>query len=178
MSAQDIQRDYQDGAINEQERDQRTIDLWAATTEHISQKLLELLDPYGTISTIVKSGATKARFQQIRQLSGIRGLMADPSGRIIPIPVLGNDLRGLTPWEVFIASSGARKGFMDRSLNTAPSGYLTRKLVEVGMEVWTTQEDCGTRRAGSSPMKRARHLATQICEAGLLVVSLLNLLEI
>lgn len=143
-SVEAIQHDYQDGTINEEERDQRLITLWTAITEQISQKLLELLDPWGTISTIVKSGATKAKFQQIRQLSGIRGLMADPSGRIIPIPVLANYRRGLQTWEVFISGSGARKGFMDRSLNTAPSGYLTRKLVEVGMEVWTTQEDCGT----------------------------------
>lgn len=143
-STQDIQHDYLDGTISEAERDQRIIALWTGITEQISQKLLALLDPWGTISTIVKSGATKAKFQQIRQLSGIRGLMADPSGRIIPIPVLGNYLRGLQTWELFIAGSGARKGFMDRSLNTAQSGYLTRKLVEVGMEVWTTQEDCGT----------------------------------
>jgi DNA-directed RNA polymerase subunit beta' len=120
------------------------IALWSDLTEQISQHLLAQLDPWGTISTIVKSGATKAKFQQIRQLSGIRGLMADPSGRVIPIPVLGNYRRGLSTSEVFIAARGARKGFMDRSLNTAPSGYLTRKLVEVGMEVWTTQEDCGT----------------------------------
>ena len=143
-SAQEIVRAYQEGTITEAERDERTIMLWTETTEQISQKLLERLDPWGTISTIVKSGATKAKFQQIRQLSGIRGLMADPSGRIIPIPVLGNYLHGLQSWEIFIAASGARKGFMDRSLNTAQSGYLTRKLVEVGMEVWTTQEDCGT----------------------------------
>src|SRR5579885_1719459 len=143
-SAQEIVRAYQEGTITETEQDERTIALWTEITEQISQRLLERLDPWGTISTIVKSGATKARFQQIRQLSGIRGLMADPSGRIIPIPVLGNYLHGLQSWEIFIAASGARKGFMDRSLNTAQSGYLTRKLVEVGMEVWTTQEDCGT----------------------------------
>jgi DNA-directed RNA polymerase subunit beta' len=142
--SEEIRRDYLEGTINEEERDQRLIALWTQITEEISQKLLALLDPWGTIATIVQSGATKAKFQQIRQLSGIRGLMADPSGRIIPVPVLGNYRVGLTTWEIFIAASGARKGFMDRSLNTAQSGYLTRKLVEVGMEVWTTQEDCGT----------------------------------
>ena len=145
--AEAFQRAYLDGTLNEEERDQHLIALWTKVTEQISSKLLELLDPWGTISTIVKSGATKAKFQQIRQLSGIRGLMADPSGRIIPIPVLGNYLIGLTPWEVFIAGSGARKGFMDRSLNTAQSGYLTRRLVEVGMEVWTTIQDCGTQES-------------------------------
>ena len=133
--------------LNKEECDQHLIALWTEVTEQISTKLLELLDPWGTISTIVKSGATKAKFQQIRQLSGIRGLMANPSGKILPIPVLGNYLVGLKTWEVFIAGSGARKGFMDRSLNTAQSGYLTRKLVEVGMEVWITMEDCGTQES-------------------------------
>ncbi len=142
--AQEIQTRYQEGMITEQERDQQTIDLWTQMTEQISARLMALLDPFGTLATIVKSGATKARFQQIRQLSGIRGLLTDPSGRIIPLPVLGNYLSGLQVWEIFIAARGARKGFMDRSLNTAISGYLTRKLVEVGTEVWTTLDDCAT----------------------------------
>ncbi len=143
--SQEIHALFQEGTITQEERDQKNIALWTECTEQISAKLVEHLDPFGTLSTIIKSGCTKAKFQQIRQLSGIRGLMADPSGRIIPIPVLGNYLRGLQTWEIFIAASGARKGFMDRSLNTAQSGYLTRKLVEVGMEVWTTMTDCGTR---------------------------------
>src|SRR5260370_20382253 len=138
--AEAFQRAYLDGTLNEEERNQHLIMLWTEVTEQISQKLLELLDPWGTISTIVKSRATKAKFQQIRQLSGIRGLMANPSGRIIPIPVLGDYLVGLKTWEVFIAGSGARKGFMDRSLNTAQSGYLTRKIVELGTQVWTPRE--------------------------------------
>jgi DNA-directed RNA polymerase subunit beta' len=142
--SQEIHALFQEGTITQEERDLQVIALWTELTEQISTKLVEHLDPFGTLSTIIKSGCTKAKFQQIRQLSGIRGLMADPSGRIIPIPVLGNYLRGLQTWEIFIAASGARKGFMDRSLNTAQSGYLTRKLVEVGMEVWTTQDDCGT----------------------------------
>jgi DNA-directed RNA polymerase subunit beta' len=145
--SQDIHALFQEGTITQEERDQKNIALWTDFTEQISAKLVQHLDPFGTLSTIIKSGCTKAKFQQIRQLSGIRGLMADPSGRIIPIPVLGNYLRGLATWEIFIAASGARKGFMDRSLNTAQSGYLTRKLVEVGMEVWTTMTDCGTRES-------------------------------
>ena len=142
--SQEIHALFQEGTITQDERDRQVIALWTDITERISAKLVNHLDPFGTLSTIIKSGCTKAKFQQIRQLSGIRGLMANPSGRIIPIPVLGNYLRGLQTWEIFIAASGARKGFMDRSLNTAQSGYLTRKLVEVGMEVWTTMADCGT----------------------------------
>ena len=143
--SQDLQTLFQEGTITQDERDRQIIALWTEMTEQISAKLVAHLDPGGTLSTIITSGCTKAKFQQIRQLSGIRGLMAGPSGRIIPIPVLGNYRKGLLVWEIFIAASGARKGFMDRSLNTAQAGYLTRKLVEVGMEVWTTMHDCGTR---------------------------------
>ncbi|GAC1343473.1 MAG: DNA-directed RNA polymerase subunit beta' [Ktedonobacteraceae bacterium] len=142
--SQEIHALFQEGTITQDERDRSVIALWTDITDRISAKLVEHLDPFGTLSTIITSGCTKAKFQQIRQLSGIRGLMAGPSGRIIPIPVLGNYRVGLLVWEIFIAASGARKGFMDRSLNTAQSGYLTRKLVEVGMDVWTTMHDCGT----------------------------------
>jgi DNA-directed RNA polymerase subunit beta' len=142
--AQEVYSLIRDGMITEDERDQQLIEIWTAATDDVSQKLQGALDPWGSLSTIIKSGATKAKFQQIRQLGGIRGLMASPSGKIIPIPVRGNYLEGLKPWEIFIAGSGARKGFMDRSLNTARSGYLTRKLVEAGIEVWITQMDCGT----------------------------------
>jgi DNA-directed RNA polymerase subunit beta' len=146
VRSQELHALFQEGTITQEERDQQIIAFWTEITERISAALVSHLDPFGTLSIIIKSGCTKAKFQQIRQLSGIRGLMADPSGRIIPIPVLGNYLAGLQVWEIFIAASGARKGFMDRSLNTAQSGYLTRKLVEVGMEVWTTMDDCGTQQ--------------------------------
>jgi DNA-directed RNA polymerase subunit beta' len=135
---------YHRGELTTDEWYRQVIDIWTSVTEEISSKLKNVLDPYGTIMTIVKSGATKAKFQQIRQLSGIRGLLASPTGKIIPIPVLSNYLLGLLVWEIFIAASGARKGFMDRSLNTAMSGYLTRRLVEAGMEVIISQRDCHT----------------------------------
>ncbi|GCE09143.1 DNA-directed RNA polymerase subunit beta' [Dictyobacter aurantiacus] len=132
------------GEVTYDEWYRHVIATWTAITDEISGKVSDALDPFGTIMTIVKSGATKAKFQQIRQLSGIRGLMASPSGKVLPIPVLSNYLHGLLVWEIFIAASGARKGFMDRSLNTAMSGYLTRRLVEAGMDVIITQEDCRT----------------------------------
>jgi DNA-directed RNA polymerase subunit beta' len=130
------------GEMTTEEWSRQVIELWSQVTDEISQEAQAALDPNGPIMTIVQSGATKASFQQIRQLSGIRGLMANPSGKIIPFPVLSNYKLGLRPWELFIAASGARKGFMDRSLNTAMSGYLTRRLVEAGMEVIVTQHDC------------------------------------
>jgi DNA-directed RNA polymerase subunit beta' len=135
---------YHTGEMTYDEWYRQVVEIWTQITEEISGKLKDVLAPFGTIMTIVKSGATKAKFQQIRQLSGIRGLMANPSGKIIPFPVLSNYKLGLLVWEIFIAASGARKGFMDRSLNTAMSGYLTRRLVEAGMEVIVTQEDCHT----------------------------------
>jgi DNA-directed RNA polymerase subunit beta' len=141
---EEIDAVYHAGEMTYDEWYRQVIAIWTEITELISGKVKEVLDPYGTIMTIVKSGATKAKFQQIRQLNGIRGLLASPSGKILPIPILSNYLLGLKGWEIFIAASGARKGFMDRSLNTAMSGYLTRRLVEAGMEVIITQEDCHT----------------------------------
>ncbi|BCL79601.1 DNA-directed RNA polymerase subunit beta' [Ktedonobacteria bacterium brp13] len=140
----EVDTSYHAGEVTYDEWYRQMIEIWTQITEEISGKLKDVLDPFGTIMTIVKSGATKAKFQQIRQLSGIRGLLASPSGKILPIPVLSNYLLGLLVWEIFIAASGARKGFMDRSLNTALSGYLTRRLVEAGMEVIVTQQDCHT----------------------------------
>ena len=103
-----------------------------------------MLDPYGPIYTIANSGATKAKFQQIRQLSGMRGLMADPSGRIMEIPVRGNFRDGLNVMEYFISSHGARKGLADTALRTAESGYLTRRLIDVAQDVIVLADDCGT----------------------------------
>src|SRR5947207_14205539 len=102
------------------------------------------LEPYGSIYTIAKSGATKAQFQQIRQLSGMRGLMASPSGKIIDIPIRGNFREGLSVLEYFISSHGARKGLADTALRTAESGYLTRRLIDVAQDVIVSEEDCGT----------------------------------
>jgi DNA-directed RNA polymerase subunit beta' len=141
---EEVDNIFHTGEMTYDEWYRRVIEIWTEITELVSGKLKDVLDPYGTIMTIVKSGATKAKFQQIRQLSGIRGLMASPSGNIIPFPVLSNYKLGLLVWEIYVAASGARKGFMDRSLNTAMSGYLTRRLVEAGMEVIVTQQDCHT----------------------------------
>jgi DNA-directed RNA polymerase subunit beta' len=142
--AEAVEQTYHAGMITAEERYRQLIEVWTRATETISARLEATLDPWGSLATIIQSGATKAKFQQIRQLSGIRGLMANPSGDIIAVPVRGNYLEGLRVWELFIAASGARKGFMDRSLNTARSGYLTRRLVEVGLDTWITEEDCGT----------------------------------
>jgi DNA-directed RNA polymerase subunit beta' len=139
-----LEEDYRDGLITETERYQRSVDRWNRTTDEIQKRVADVLDPYGSIYTIAMSGATKAKFQQIRQLSGMRGLMADPSGRIMELPVRGNFRDGLSVMEYFISSHGARKGLADTALRTAESGYLTRRLIDVAQDVIVLHEDCGT----------------------------------
>ena len=120
-----------------------------------------VLDPYGSIYTIAESGATKAKFQQIRQLSGMRGLMSDPSGRIIPIPIRGNFREGLSVLEYFISTHGARKGLADTALRTAESGYLTRRLIDVAQDVIVTEEDCGTNEVCSSRIEDSKMMGLE-----------------
>ncbi len=140
----ELDEQYRDGLITENERYQQTVDIWNEATDNITKMVESSLDPYGSIFTIARSGATKAKFQQIRQLSGMRGLMASPSGKIIDVPIRGNFREGLSVLEYFISSHGARKGLADTALRTAESGYLTRRLIDVAQDVIVTEEDCGT----------------------------------
>jgi DNA-directed RNA polymerase subunit beta' len=140
----ELDEQYRDGLITDHEKYQQTVDIWNDATEAVTKMVESTLDPFGTIYTIAKSGATKAKFQQIRQLSGMRGLMASPSGRIIDVPIRGNFREGLSVLEYFISSHGARKGLADTALRTAESGYLTRRLIDVSQDVIITEEDCGT----------------------------------
>jgi DNA-directed RNA polymerase subunit beta' len=139
-----LEESFQDGLITDMERYKETVNIWLDATDQIQKRVQQVLDPYGSIYTIANSGATKAKFQQIRQLSGMRGLMADPSGRIMEIPVRGNFRDGLNVMEYFISSHGARKGLADTALRTAESGYLTRRLIDVAQDVIILWEDCGT----------------------------------
>ncbi len=140
----ELEEHYREGLITEDEKYQQTVDVWNEATENVTRMVEASLDPYGSIYTIAKSGATKAKFQQIRQLSGMRGLMASPSGKIIDVPIRGNFREGLSVLEYFISSHGARKGLADTALRTAESGYLTRRLIDVAQDVIVTEEDCGT----------------------------------
>src|SRR4051794_31945825 len=140
----ELEEQYRDGLITDHEKYQQTVDAWNEATENVTKMVEATLDPYGSIYTIAKSGATKAKFQQIRQLSGMRGLMASPSGRIIDVPIRGNFREGLSVLEYFISSHGARKGLADTALRTAESGYLTRRLIDVAQDVIINEEDCGT----------------------------------
>ncbi len=139
----ELEEQYRDGLITDHEKYQQTVDTWNDATENVTKMVEGVLDPFGSIYTIAKSGATKAKFQQIRQLSGMRGLMASPSGRIIEVPIRGNFREGLSVLEYFISSHGARKGLADTALRTAESGYLTRRLIDVAQDVIVTEEDCG-----------------------------------
>ena len=102
------------------------------------------MDPNGNLATMANSGATKGGFGPISQLAGMRGLMADPSGRIIPMPIRSNFREGLTAQEYFISTHGARKGLADTALRTADAGYLTRRLVDIAQDIIINEIDCGT----------------------------------
>src|SRR6266702_511517 len=140
----ELEEQYRDGLITDHEKYQQTVDVWNEATDNVTRMVEATLDPYGSIYTIARSGATKAKFQQIRQLSGMRGLMASPSGKIIAIPIRGNFREGLSVMEYFISSHGARKGLADTALRTAESGYLTRRLIDVSQDAIVSEEDCGT----------------------------------
>ena len=140
----ELDEQYRDGLITDHEKYTQTVQAWNEATENVTKMVEASLDPYGSIYTIARSGATKAKFQQIRQLSGMRGLMASPSGRIIDVPIRGNFREGLSVAEYFISSHGARKGLADTALRTAESGYLTRRLIDVAQDVIVNDEDCGT----------------------------------
>ncbi len=137
-----IENLYRQGLITEDERYQKSIDIWTKATDDVTKALMTTLDKFNPIYMMANSGA-RGNVQQIRQLAGARGLMADPSGRIIDLPIKSNFREGLSVLEFFISSHGARKGLADTALRTADSGYLTRRLVDVAQEVIVREDDCG-----------------------------------
>ena len=143
-AAEAVREDYQRGLLTEQEQKERIIDLWQDTTKTIANEVRKHMDPAGNLSTMAISGATKGGFGPISQLAGMRGLMADPAGRIIPLPIRSSFRDGLTTLEYFISTHGARKGLTDTALRTADAGYLTRRLVDVAQDVIINSDDCGT----------------------------------
>ncbi len=144
-----VQQQYLDGAITNGERYNKVIAIWSDVTEKVADemfKALEEQDQAGVINPIfvmADSGARGSK-QQIRQLSGMRGLMAKPSGEVIETPITSNFREGLTVLQYFISTHGARKGLADTALKTADSGYLTRRLVDVAQDVIVSELDCGT----------------------------------
>jgi DNA-directed RNA polymerase subunit beta' len=144
QAAEAIQRDFRRGLLTEQEQNDRLIEIWQITTNTLADAVKKSLDPHGNLASMANSGATKGGFQPISQLAGMRGLMADPSGRIIPLPIRSNFREGLSALEYFISTHGARKGLADTALRTADAGYLTRRLVDIAQDVIINDEDCGT----------------------------------
>ena len=138
-----IDRQYRRGLLTNDERYRLTVEAWDATTKKVEATLQASMDQYNPIFMMADSGA-RGSMKQINQLAGMRGLMADTSGRSIEIPIKANFREGLSVLEYFISSRGARKGMADTALRTADSGYLTRRLVDVSQEVIVREDDCGT----------------------------------
>lgn len=132
---------FRRGLITEDERYRQTIKVWDEATTKVTEKMMEGMDKFNPLTMMAQSGA-RGNEQQIRQLAGMRGLMADPTGRIIDLPIKANFREGLTVLDYFTSSHGARKGLADTALRTADSGYLTRRLVDVSQDVIVREQDC------------------------------------
>ena len=157
----DIERQYKRGLITNEERYRLVVSNWEQTTKDVTSALQDALDEYNPIYMMANSGA-RGSMNQIRQLAGMRGLMANTAGRTIEIPIKANFREGLSVLEYFISSRGARKGLADTALRTADSGYLTRRLVDVAQDVIIREEDCGTEEGV---------IASAVYDKGLLVKS-------
>ncbi len=138
-----VEDQYRKGIITGRERYNKIIDVWTHTTEVLSDLVFKQMHPFNPVFIMADSGARGSRLQ-IRQLSGMRGLMAKPSGEIIENPITASFREGLTVLEYFISTHGARKGLADTALKTADAGYLTRRLVDVAQEIVVSEPDCGT----------------------------------
>ncbi len=137
----DIDRQYRRGLISDTERYEKVINTWNDTVDKVTRALMDSLDHFNPIYMMANSGA-RGSINQIRQLAGMRGLMANPTGKIIELPIRANFREGLTVLEFFISTHGARKGLADTALRTADSGYLTRRLVDVSQDVIVREADC------------------------------------
>lgn len=140
----EVDRQFRRGLLTEEEQYSRTIELWTRAKDQVEDAVRDAMDPYGSVAMMALSGATKGGFGPITQLAGMRGLIADPSGRIITLPIRSNFREGLSALEYFISTHGARKGLADTALRTADAGYLTRRLVDVAQDIIVTGQDCGT----------------------------------
>jgi len=139
----EIEKQYQRGLITDDERYTNAVAVWTAATDELSNALEKSLNKQGSLFMMAQSGA-KGNISQIRQMAGMRGLMTDPTGRIIDLPIKASFREGLAVLEYFISTHGARKGLADTALRTSDSGYLTRRLIDVAQEVIVTEPDCGT----------------------------------
>ncbi|MGN7246222.1 DNA-directed RNA polymerase subunit beta' [Janibacter anophelis] len=146
-----VQMQYERGLITDDERRQEQIEIWTQATNEVSAEMQENFPKDNPIFRMVNSGA-RGNWFQLRQIAGMRGLMANPKGEIIPRPIRTNFREGLSVVEFFISTHGARKGLADTALRTADSGYLTRRLVDVSQDVIVREDDCGTERGLAMPI--------------------------
>ena len=152
--ADKIQKQYDRGLIADSERRQELIEVWTDTTNKVAEAMQENFPTTNPVWMMVNSGA-RGNMLQIRQIAGMRGLVANPKGEIIPRPIKSNFREGLSVLEYFISTHGARKGLADTALRTADSGYLTRRLVDVSQDVIIREEDCGTDRGITKVIRKA-----------------------
>ena len=154
---QEIQDQYDEGLITQEERHLAVTDKWNAATDEVAEAMIENIEKNDKLNSIYMMASSGARgsFKQIRQLAGMRGLMANPKGEIIERPVKANFMEGLDVIEYFTSTHGARKGLADTALRTADSGYLTRRLVDVAQDVIIRSEDCGTEEYLESSLLKA-----------------------
>ncbi len=143
--ADKVQKQYELGLITDSERRQELIEIWTRATDEVAKAMFENFPRTNPVYMMVDSGA-RGNFMQVRQIAGMRGLVANPKGEIIPRPIKSNFREGLSVLEYFISTHGARKGLADTALRTADSGYLTRRLVDVSQDVIIREVDCGTER--------------------------------
>ena len=139
-----VEVQFRRGLITDEERYNKVVELWTRATDEVTDAVKDLLSPIEGLGAMARSGATKGGINPVRQLAGMRGLMADPNGKIIELPIRSNFREGLTALEYFLSTHGARKGLADTALRTADAGYLTRRLVDVAQDVIITETDCGT----------------------------------
>ncbi|MHB8341968.1 MAG: DNA-directed RNA polymerase subunit beta', partial [Mycobacteriales bacterium] len=149
--AENVERQFDRGVITDDERRQELIEIWTKATAEVSREMEANFPESNPINMMVNAGGG-GNMMQIRQLAGMRGLVANPRGEIIPRPIKTNFREGLTVLEYFISTHGARKGLADTALRTADSGYLTRRLVDVSQDLIIREEDCGTERGVSVPI--------------------------
>jgi DNA-directed RNA polymerase subunit beta' len=154
-----VQQQYERGLITDDERRQELIEIWTQATDKVATAMRDNFPERNTVYTMVGSGA-RGNWMQVRQIAGMRGLVANPKGEIIPRPIKSNYREGLSVLEYFIATHGARKGLADTALRTADSGYLTRRLVDVSQDVIIREDDCGTERG--LPLPVAEQIGDQL----------------
>ena len=144
VKVQEVERQYRRGLLTDDEKEERTIEIWEKAKSDLTVAVKKGMNPIGNLSVMASSGATKGGFGIVSQLAGMRGMMADPSGRTIALPIRSNFREGLEALEFFISTHGQRKGLADTAMRTADAGYLTRRLVDVSQDVIVNSVDCGT----------------------------------